>query len=206
MSPRAIHGHLHPRQDGFNLLELMITVTIAAVVLGIGVPSFTEFVANNRMASAANDLVTSIHTARTEAVKRRGTVTLCASSDWNDGSPDCDLGAADAGWIVFFDADGDVSVDPGDTVIFTHPPFAQGITFTIDAGAQGYLQFGGNGFPQTAAAGAPITNVQLCDGRGDRDTGAGIAAGRWIQIGITGRPQLYRMRADVQANPNGGCA
>ena len=45
------------------------------------------------------------------------------------------------------------------------------------------------------------------DARGDVDTGGGVAAGRWIQIGVTGRPQLYRMQAEVQsaANPVGGC-
>ncbi len=37
--------------------------------------------------------------------------------------------------------------------------------------------------------------------------GEDIAAGRWIQIGATGRPQLFRMRADVEGanNPTGGC-
>jgi type IV fimbrial biogenesis protein FimT len=194
------------RQHGFNLLELMVTVTIAAVVLGIGVPTFTEVLANNRMAGAANDLVTAVHTARTEAVKRRATVTICASSNWDAANPDCDLGGGTAGWIVFTDTDGDVSVDaPGDTVVLTHAPLADGLTFDIDAGASPYMQFGGNGFPQTAAAGVPITNIQLCDGRGDRNTGNGIAAGRWIAVGVTGRPQLYRLQADVQGNPIGGC-
>lgn len=195
----------HPRtQRGFNLLELMTTLTIGAVVLGIGVPTFTEAVANNRMAGAANDLVTSIHAARTEAVKRRAVVTLCASSNWADANPDCDL-AGGTGWIVFFDADGSVSVDAGDTVILAHAPLHSSIMMDIDAGASPYLQFGGNGFPQAAGVAAPFTNLQLCDHRGDDDTGAGIAAGRWIALGATGRPQLYRLQADVQGNPIGGC-
>lgn len=202
-------------QAGFNLLELMITVMIAGLVLGIGVPSFTQFMGNNRMAAAANDLLTSIHAARTEAVKRRQTVTVCASSGWDGANPDCDLGGGAAGWIVFFDADGDVSVDAGDTVVIAHAPLAQGVTFEIDAASAPYFQYGGNGFPRTAAAGTPISNIQLCDERGDASTGQldtngdgtleDVAAGRWIQIGATGRPQLYRMRADVQANPIGGC-
>jgi type IV fimbrial biogenesis protein FimT len=191
-------------QAGFNLLELLMALMIGAMVLGIGVPSFTEFIANNRMAAAANDLVTSIHTARTEAVKRRGTVTVCASSDWSAAAPDCDLAAGD-GWIVFFDANSDVSVDAGDAVVQTHGPVPDGITFDVDPGANRYLQYGGNGFPQTAAVGQPITNMQLCDSRGDKDTGGGVAAGRWIAIGVTGGPQLYRLQADVQGNPVGGC-
>jgi type IV fimbrial biogenesis protein FimT len=191
------------RQAGFNVLELMITLMVAGVVLGVGVPSFTQFLANNRMAAAANDLISSIHTARTEAVKRRQTVTVCASSDWANASPTCNL--AGAGWIVFFDADGDVNVDAGDTIITTHGPVPDRITFAIDAASVRYLQFGGNGFPRTAAAGTPISNIRLCDYRGNANTGGGVAAGRWIAIGVTGRPQLYRTQAQVQANPIGGC-
>ena len=56
---------------------------------------------------------------------------------------------------------------------------------------------------------APFTdyNIQICDRRGDVDTGAGIAAGRWIQVSPLGRQQLVRTRADIQSdrNPLGGC-
>jgi type IV fimbrial biogenesis protein FimT len=197
------------RQAGFNLLELMVTMTIAAVVLGVGIPSFSEFLANNRMASAANDLVSAIHVTRTEAVKRRATVTLCGSSNWAAANPACDL-ASGTGWIVFFDADGDASVDAGDTVLQAHAPLATGVTFDFDAGASRYLQYGGNGFPQQSGGLVPITNILLCDDRGNATTGkdsdgSNLAAGRWIAIGVTGRPQIYRSQALVQASPVGGC-
>lgn len=199
-----------PGQAGFNLLELMITLVIGGLVLGFGIPSFATFVANNRMATAANDLVTSIHLARTEAVKRRQTVTICASNSWADANPDCDLGGGGGGWIVFTDVNGDVSVNGADTILLAHAPLAQGITFSVDLDATEYIQYAGSGFPQTAAAGAPITNIQLCDDRGDTSTGKdvdgnNIAAGRWIAVSATGRPQIYRMQDDVQGNPVGGC-
>ena len=68
-----------------------------------------------------------------------------------------------------------------------------------------YILYGANGFPQAAGVGPAINDIQLCDARGDHDTGGGVAAGRWIQIGPTGRPQTYRMQAEVQGNPVGGC-
>lgn len=202
--PRA-----HGREAGFNLIELMTSLMIAGMVLGFGIPSLTAFLDNNRMAAASNDLVTSIHLARTEAVKRRATVTVCASTTWADAAPDCDL-AGGGGWIVFVDTDGDVAVGGGEDVIASHPPVAEGITFDFDADASPYLQFAGSGFPQTAAVGPAIRNIQLCDDRGDTSTGKDadgndVAAGRWIAIGATGRPQIYRLQADVQANPVGGC-
>jgi type IV fimbrial biogenesis protein FimT len=200
----------HPRQLGFNLMELMTTLLIAGLVLGMGVPSFTEFLANNRMASAANDLVTSIHMARTEAVKRRATVTICASANWADDAADCSLDGGVTGWIVFADADGDLSVDAGEDIVYAHAPLANDITFEIDPGSDPYIQFAGSGFPQAVAGRTPISNIQLCDARGDDATGGDgdgndVAAGRWLQVGATGRPQLFRLRDDVQANPVGGC-
>ena len=202
-------------QRGFNLLELMFAVLIAGITLGIGIPSFNQFTANSRMAGAANELMTSIHVARTEAVKRRVPATLCASSDWASEDPGCDLDSG-TGWIVFADVDGDVVVDDGDVVLQSHAPLAEPLSFEFDVASVAYLQFGPGGVPRTAPAGTPISNIQICDNRGDVATGrtpptAGdeegreIAAGRWLQINAAGRPQVYRTRDEVQANPIGGC-
>ena len=47
-------------------------------------------------------------------------------------------------------------------------------------------------------------NLLLCDSRGDREAGGGLAAGRWINVRDTGRPRIYAQRAEVQAML-GGC-
>jgi len=93
---------LKPRaHSGFTLIELLITISIVAILLGVGLPSFVNFIDNNRVTSQANDLVYSFHMARSESVKR-GTevrVVSIAGSDWN------------AGWRVVADTnnDGDYS-------------------------------------------------------------------------------------------------
>jgi type IV fimbrial biogenesis protein FimT len=56
--------------NGFTLIELLITLSILAVLLGIGMPSLVSFINNNQMTSQANDLVYSVHMARSEAIKR----------------------------------------------------------------------------------------------------------------------------------------
>jgi len=214
-------GMNYRRTKGFTLIELMITLLVAAVVLGVGVPNFQEFIANNRMASATNDLVSFLHLARGEAVKRRRNVTLCPSADWdNFGVPSCNAGGSLAdGWIVFVDCSAaapapcgapNVQVDAFDLVLQGHGPMPDQIAalFANDAAGNEFVSFGPNGFPRNAAGGAPgIFNFQLCDNRGDRDTGGGVAAGRWVQVSPTGRPQIYRDRAFVQnaQNPLGGC-
>ena len=57
------------------------------------------------------------------------------------------------------------------------------------------------------AAGLDAVEIQLCDARGDVDTGGDVAAGRWIQIGKYGQPRLSRKRAEIQSDRNslGGC-
>jgi len=80
------------KQTGFTLIELMVTVVVASIVLTLGVPSFQSFFLNNRMSTQANDLVSSINLARSEAIKRAAQIKVCSSSNqascggsWTDG-------------------------------------------------------------------------------------------------------------------------
>lgn len=52
-----------------------------------------------------------------------------------------------------------------------------------------------------------VRNIQLCDARGNQDTGSGVAAGRWIAVSPAGRPALIDRVAQLQdaSNPLGGC-
>ena len=52
--------------NGFTFVELLVTISIVAVLLSVGLPSFVTFVSNNQISSATNDLVYSIHMARSE--------------------------------------------------------------------------------------------------------------------------------------------
>ncbi len=93
---------------GFNLLELMVGITVLGVLLGIGVPSFTQMIRNNRIASQANDVVSALNFARSEALKRSIPVSVCpasgnacAGTDWNTGI------------LVFTDDQGSVGTPDG---------------------------------------------------------------------------------------------
>ena len=83
---------------GFTLIELMVTLAVAAIVLGIAVPSFNTQILNNRSIALGEDFATALNFVRSEAVKRGGRVSLCAS---NDGAT-C-TGAWVEGFIAFVD-------------------------------------------------------------------------------------------------------
>ena len=95
-------------EKGFTLVELMVTLTVAVILLALAVPAFNDFVQANRISAQANELVTAINLARDEALKRRQTVSICNS---NDGAT-CSGTWVD-GWIVFSNLDGDTTIDTG---------------------------------------------------------------------------------------------
>lgn len=86
-----IQSHYH---QGFTLIELMVTVSIAAILLGIAIPSFTSTITSNRLTTNANELVSALNLARSEAVKRgQHVVVKKTGTNWENG------------WQVFVDID-----------------------------------------------------------------------------------------------------
>jgi len=170
-------------QTGFTLLELIITMAIAAILLTIAVPSFQVTIANNRLATQTNSLVTDINIARSEAVKRGTGVILCNSTNPNAVAPAC-VGSGNiwtSGWIVFVNGTGDTNPNQfaaaTDTLIKVNQ--ASGGTATIlTGGALNTFTYNGDG------TGAAVNaDFFICDNRGE-------AFARQVQIRPSGRPRL----------------
>lgn len=85
------------RANGFTLVELMVSVTVLGVLLGMAVPAFANLMAANRLTTQTSELLASLNLARSEAVRRAQPVTLRAAS----------LDNYALGWTVFPDADAD---------------------------------------------------------------------------------------------------
>src|SRR5690606_15153493 len=90
------------RTSGFTLVELMVTIAIAAILAAIAFPSFQDSIRSNRVTTAANELMASLALARTEALRSPGGAAVCTSSD----GASCG-GTWEDGWIVWIDFDGD---------------------------------------------------------------------------------------------------
>jgi type IV fimbrial biogenesis protein FimT len=71
---------------GFTLVELIITITIVAILVAVALPNFHDFIIRSTVNSNANELVGALNTARAEAVKRCRPVAVIANGgDWNAG-------------------------------------------------------------------------------------------------------------------------
>ncbi len=99
------------RQYGVTLIELMVTLSVVAIMLTIAIPGFVETMASNRMTGVVTDLMGTINFARSEAVKRGTSVSVCRSSNGSSCT-----GTWTEGWIVFVDNDADGTVDTSGVV------------------------------------------------------------------------------------------
>lgn len=67
-------------QVGFSLIELSIAITIIAILIMLGMPSFSEYMANARLGAAAQSFYTGLNVARSEAIRRNSTVEFAMTN------------------------------------------------------------------------------------------------------------------------------
>lgn len=87
------------RAQGFTLVELMVTLAVSAILVGVGVPAFDTVMLNNKLRSYSTTLAASVQLARSEAAKRKTVVTMCVSTD----GALCTDGTWEQGWILLSD-------------------------------------------------------------------------------------------------------
>lgn len=86
---------------GVTLIELVVTLSVAVILMSIAVPSFQGVMRTNRIAALTNELSTALQYARSEAVTRGKTVTVCKSANVIADSPICSTSANwQDGWLV----------------------------------------------------------------------------------------------------------
>jgi type IV fimbrial biogenesis protein FimT len=159
-------------QGGFTLLELMVTVTILGILVALAVPMFRETILNNRIVTQNNEFISGLNFARSEAIKRSDTVSVCASSNGTSCSASTSWST---GWIVFTDLNADGAVNAGiDTVLQVAPATTNGIT--ISSPTFTYVRYTSSGMLNGTAG-----NFSLLK------TGCTGLTARQIDVSVTGR-------------------
>ena len=156
----------HSRKAGFTVVELMVSLAVAAILMSFAVPAFNDFVSQRTMAARANDFVLAVTYARSEAIRRGGIVTVrardpAAGNEWSGGY--CVVEGTPNG------CGGEVlrSFDPMDDATLV------GVGGLAGAVA---LSFNGRGMLTLGAAGS----VRLCS------TNAAVNPGRAVNVSFTG--------------------
>lgn len=171
-------------------MELLIVLVVVSIVLAIAVPSFGEFRRNSDLTSASNDILASFQLARTEAIKRQQTVSVCSSANPQANPGASCSGGPFVGWIVFSDPNADCQRSADETVVGREGPLDN----SLRASSAGVCAtFAPTGFAVDLPDGVEADRLLFCDQRGlALQTGTDQSAARGITISRMGRPSLTR--------------
>lgn len=168
--------------EGFTLIELMVTLALAAILMMVGVPSFTAYQRNSQLSSFANSLLASVNAARGEAMKRgmNAMVVPTDSTNW------------DSGWIVFVDVDRDNAYDATkDITIFAGEAKPSYLTIAGNGttlGAAPYVMYNASGYSRTTAGAFGASTFEI---KRNDVTGTGqLSEIRRLKIASTGRARI----------------
>jgi type IV fimbrial biogenesis protein FimT len=130
-------GILARRQVGLTLVELLISVTVMAVVVAVALPSFQEATRNNLMRNTANDFATALNLARARAVETGLRARVCPTL--NNSSCDSS-GSYSDGYLVIVDADGDDAFEQPE-IILAGAAMDSVVSLTAPSAFSQYIEF-----------------------------------------------------------------
>jgi len=121
------------REAGFTLTELMVTLTIVAILMGIGVPSYKYVTNSDRVSSEINGLLGDLQFARAEAIREGQTVTVCPAADTTYSSCAASAATWDTGWLVWADLNSSGDLDSTGEILRVQQAFKSKDTLASNA-------------------------------------------------------------------------
>ncbi len=173
------------KNKGLTLVELLVTLSILGILLSVGVPSFNQFAANNRLNGYINSMHSNLALARSEAIKRNGRVAICKSAD---GSSCSNSGGWDQGWVGFVDPDNDGSRSGGEEIVLTMPALQTGYSFTGNGNVASYISFDAQGMTKMTNGAAQAGTITLCP-----EAPAAGGMGRQLILSSSGRARIEKI-------------
>lgn len=160
MNPSQLNYKKTSYIKGFTIVELMVTIAIAAILLSVAAPSYTTFIRNSQLSDAVSEFMTAVNVARGNAIKQGINTYLVPTTgtDWSTG------------WYVFADGNWDgvyTASDPKDVLVMQSLSPNAILTVTTPTAstlASGYLLFNGSGYPKMTNGGLGTGRLKIANG------------------------------------------
>ena len=86
-------------QGGFTLVELLVTLSIVAILTAIGIPSYISFITSSNIAAESTALMGDLQFARSQAIKQGQVVSICTA--YTNGTPGAYACAGTTDWKIY---------------------------------------------------------------------------------------------------------
>jgi type IV fimbrial biogenesis protein FimT len=191
-------------QRGFSLIELMVTLTVAGIVMAAVVPAAQDLIANSRVRSSADAVQNAIRLTQAEAIKRSrpAAFILTNAAPAVDASPVADGNH----WVARLLRR---TVDTDDTGLYLKggtDPASLGVTVTGPA-AICFNAFGQQVTMTSTANNLGVACTAPTDATPTAITFAGTAATKTmrVQVSLGGRVRMCDTSKTVSATSPDGC-
>jgi type IV fimbrial biogenesis protein FimT len=185
----------HAQSSGFTLIELMVTLAIAAILMMVAVPSFTDFQRNAQLTSVANNMLASINAAKGEAMKRGGDVVIAPfdGTSWASGM------------TVFVDKNNNRTYQSGTDVLIQQntlevPSYLTVTPNNAPAASPPYIRFNAQGYPRPV--GSDLRDFTISIVRNDVTGSAVFRQSRYLKMAITGNLRICTPTSATDVNCN----
>lgn len=192
------------KSTGFNMIELLITMVVAAFLVGIAAPSFQTLLGNNRVTKVTNEYTTAFRLARSTALSRGVVTFVCSSDNANSATPTCNAGGNWSNGLLVFSK-------PANAIVTSAGSFAAGDTLhyqsnfggrtadevtTNPVAAPGFIGFQSDGFVWQVVPGTTVTPALIiCDRERQEERG------KVYNFSLSGRMTI----TDTTATSTPGC-
>lgn len=128
------------KNAGFTLMELMIAIALGVILLGIGIPSLSNLLGSNNLATQEKSLLNHLNYARQQAISNQQTVTLCLTTT-NGTEEECVTHGATR-LLVFIDSSPDQKLNGSETTLTASPALPAQLAISVDAKSLRFLPDG----------------------------------------------------------------
>jgi type IV fimbrial biogenesis protein FimT len=199
-------------ESGFTLIELMMTLVVAAILLGLGVPSMKVLIQNGKITGARDDLRSALYLARSAAINENAAGCICPTDDALAAAPVCKgTGEWETGWVAFAeisDVSGSCVFDAGTDILLKVYDGSQNdpTRFTVrndnvSINTQNYIRFNSRGAPVLSNGSIQQGVFTICDDRGVTVDSEGKSVARAIILSVSGSTRDTNVAAQITACP-----